>query len=169
MDREGARRLIDKYIHLKPVVQQAIDKFSDEHFKGKYVITVHYRGTDKFTEAPRVSYDMVLHTILMVVSGLKNQNYVVFLATDEIDLVNYMSICFGTKLCYQDNIRASGGVIGLHCLPIDMYQHQFEALTDMLLLSKGDHLIRTSSNLSKWSTWWNPKMKVTELNKRHGF
>ena len=41
------------------------------------------------------------------------------------------------------------------------------ALIDCILLSKTDLLIRTSSNFSLASTFFNPKLPVIELSKRH--
>lgn len=38
-------------LHLKPYLKQQIREFSDKHFKNKFLIGAHIRGTDKFPDA----------------------------------------------------------------------------------------------------------------------
>lgn len=163
--RKEANVLIKKYIHIKPFVQQRIDNFVNEHFKGRSVISVHYRGTDKINEAPYVPYEKVYNMLKLVIPT--NRDYRIFIATDDINFIVFMQSCFGDKVCYQEAFRTDGKQ-GIHYMNVDKYQIGLEALTDMILLSKADLMIRTSSNLSKWSSWWDPYVTVMELNQRHG-
>jgi len=48
---------------------------------------------------------------------------------------------------------------------LDHYKCGEDALIDCILLSKGNFLIKTNSNLSQWATFFNPKVPFKELNK----
>lgn len=168
ISRKDAKRLIDFYIRPKAEIMYCVDKFIEKHFKEHYVICVHYRGTDKYLEAPIVPYNDVVNYIEAVANTKGDPDYKIFVATDEINFLNFMILKYGDKVCYQEAHRVTGNT-GLHNLSLNRYEIGREALIDMILLSKGNHLIRSSSNLSKWSSWWNPEIKETELNWRHGF
>ena len=51
---DEVKKLIDKYIKIKPEIMKKIERFEFDNFTGNYVIAVHYRGTDKIIKAPRV-------------------------------------------------------------------------------------------------------------------
>ncbi len=55
----------------------------------------------------------------------------------------------------------------LHLKFSNNYLHGEEAIIDCLLLSRGSVLIRTSSNLSLWSSYFNPSIPVIELSQRY--
>ncbi len=74
---------------------------------------------------------------------------------------------FGGAVITYSTCR-SNDMAPLHLKLSNNYLHGEEAFIDCLLLSKGDVLIRTSSNLSLWSTYFNPIMPVIALNARYG-
>jgi len=78
-----------------------------------------------------------------------------------------MIATFGHLICYyQDAIRSVNGK-ALHVDPAHSpYRVGREALIDCVLLSRTDMLIRTSSNLSLCSTFFNSDLPVQELNRR---
>lgn len=63
--------------------------------------------------------------------------------------------------------RSSNGEPGVHFINKNNYSLGEEALIDACLLSKCDLLIRTSSNLSLWSTYFNPSLPTILLNHRY--
>ena len=156
--REEAHYYIEKYIHLKMPIQKTIAQFALKNFEGYYVIGVHYRGTDKSKESPRVSYDVVLEEINKQIA-LAGSKYKIFLATDEQPFLDYLRSIFKDKLCYQVDAIRSSDENAVHNNPnVDHYKAGLEAITDCVLLSQTNFLIRTSSNLSIWSTWFNPTL-----------
>jgi hypothetical protein len=164
--REECFNIIQKYIFLRPEIQKIIDDFYNEHFLNHFVISVHYRGTDKTSEAPRVSYEAVISKILEVIEEHPNKNISIFVATDEQPFLDYLINYFGDAVfCNQTATRSVDGT-PLHFNPTDPYQSGLEALLDCILLSKGNILIRTSSNLSLCSSFFNKEIPVIELSER---
>ncbi len=167
--REQFYALIKKYVHIKPELQSKIEQFFQENLAGSYVIGVHYRGTDKVNEASRIKYETVKKAIDEQIHGLKNKygsNYKVFVATDEGGFLAYMENVFGDKIYAQTIDRSTDGK-PIHSNPKGTpYESGEGALLDCILLSKASILIRTSSNLSRWSTYFNPDIPVIELGGR---
>lgn len=108
-----------KYIIPKQHIVSKIENFKKLHFKDKYVIGVHYRGTDKFM-AMRNTEDM-MHSkhknYQEVVNEIKNEiqkykNVVVFVASDEQPFVDICKKQFDSVCCY-DAIRSSISTSGI--------------------------------------------------------
>lgn len=167
LDRAEAHRLIKKYIHFLPHIQQIAQEFVRKHFKNFYVIGVHFRGTDKCHEAPRVSYECVLKEIMQAIHGIHYHKVKIFVATDEQAFLNYLLACFPGKVCYLPDVERSKTSDPLHhCHASAAYLVGEGAVLDCILLAQSRLLIRTSSNLSRWSTYLNPHLSVIELNQR---
>ncbi len=164
--RAEAHRLIGKYIKLHAHVEEKINKFVKKQFRG-YTIGIHYRGTDKISEAPRMPYEYVDAKLQETMQRLGHQRYTIFVATDEGDFIRYMLTRYGDKICFLHQALRSFDGQPLHVTTSQKYKHGEDAVLDCLLLSKTDLLIRTSSNLSKCSTYFNPHLEVIELNQRY--
>ncbi|MBS0626822.1 MAG: hypothetical protein JSS09_01260 [Verrucomicrobia bacterium] len=167
MGRQEAFGLIQRHIRFKPFIWEKIKKI-EKAFEGKHVIGVHYRGTDKIKEAPRVSYEEVFSAIKNYIDSNPNDDYKIFIATDERNFINSMQEAFGDMICYNiDNIWSiDGRPIHLNS-DNDQFKCGENAIVDSILLSRTHFLIKTSSNLSLWSTFFNPDLRVLELNKRY--
>jgi len=88
----------------------------------------------------------------------------IFIATDEQSFLDYMLNKYGDLVSYR-NVQRSFNGKSLHLQNNEPYQQGLELIIDTVLLSRGNYLIRNSSNLSRWSTFFNPHMSVYELNK----
>lgn len=84
MTRQEVNRIINEYIIFKPFIWNEVDQFVKDFFEGNFVIGVHYRGTDKKSEAPRVPYEVVAQCVLEQMGTLKNSNVIIYVATDEV-------------------------------------------------------------------------------------
>ncbi len=162
--RSEVKVLIDKYIHIKPFILEKVNEFQDEHFLENYIIAIHYRGTDKITsrEARYVSYNEVISAIEKVIKKNTNAQYKLFIATDEQNFLDYMIQKYGDRVCFTNATRSKNDQ-PLHVGKSEPYKQGLEAITDMLLLSRGDYLIRTLSNLSAWSSYFNPDIPVLTI------
>lgn len=161
LTRVQAAELVKKYIHVKELIHAKVQLFATRYFKGLFTIGIHYRGTDKQLEAPRVCYKQVFDLIEEHLPS--DREWQLFVATDESCFLEAIQNQFPGRVIFCDAERSKGD-IGVHFLKGGGYKKGEEALIDALLLSKCDILIRTSSNLSLWSTYFNPHLQTVLLN-----
>lgn len=165
LDRRLVYSLLEKYMVLKPEILEEIERFSRKHFEGHFVVGIHYRGTDKVTEAPSTSYDEVLEKVREEMIPQKRSELKIFVATDEQAFVRYLNENFVGEVLEQSGVARSttGQPIHLHQTS-DQYENGKAAIVDCVLLSRTNLLIRTASNLSRWSTYFNPDLPVVVLS-----
>jgi hypothetical protein len=161
MTRIRAHELIEKYIQVKPEILKEVDEFYEKFLKGREVIGVHYRSTDKWLEAIPVSYQEVVEVIDKIVKQHPENNYKVFIATDEVSFLQVMKNRY--DICYTEAQRMDEYPI--HYVSQHGYLKGKEALIDCLLLAKSSILVRTNSNLSAVSAYFNPSIAVINLNR----
>jgi len=154
--------LIQKYIKIKPYLLKKVDAFQKEFFKGRFVVGIHYRATDKFIgEAPEMSPEGFVKQIIEETAMFKDPYF--YVATDRACFIDEMVKAFPNRVFFIDAERSiNGEPIHTNAKSPDLQGE--EALVDCLLLSKTDFLIRTSSNLSLASTWFNPDLPVVLVN-----
>jgi Nodulation protein Z (NodZ) len=165
LSRFEVNALIKKYIQIQPVIQQQVEEFCQKNFQNQYIIGVHYRGTDKTIESEYIQVHEVLIAICEHIDALELKDYKIYLATDETAVVDCFKEYFPDKLVYQSAYRSENG-LPIHYFNENAYQTGKEALIDSLLLSKTNFLIRTESNLSLWSIYFNPDLNFVTINKR---
>jgi L-rhamnose mutarotase len=157
MSRQKGRDLIEKYIQIRPEIVAKIADFLHKNFTADFMIGVHYRGTDKKREAPRVSYETVFASIRDVIKKSGAQNYKIFVATDEQQFLTEIESEFEGNVVAIDATRSQDGK-AVHFSQKNRYEMGEQALMDCLLLSKTDFLVRTASNLSYCSLLFNPRL-----------
>ena len=167
MSIESATRLFKKYVKLKSEVQDYIEAFVENHFSQKGVLGVHYRGTDKKSEAEPVSWSFCVKTIANFLDR-NPQIDVLFVSRDEQPFIEFIEKQFkGIEICYHDDKERSRDGGAVHTRPTvgDNYMKGKEALVNCILLSRCNALIRTASFLSAWSSIFNPTLPVIMLNR----
>jgi hypothetical protein len=174
LDRELAHQL-SKRLQLKPEVADHVEAFAHNHFKKKLVVGIHYRGTDKVEgyrgrggagayvkEADRISS----RAFISVLQELP-QEWNFFVASDEQPFLAAMEDAFGSRILAQEIERSRDGR-PLHVMgspsPDMAYRRGFDALTEALLLAKTDFIIRTNSNLSLVSGFFNPNIPMFRID-----
>ena len=167
LSRHEASRLIHNHVKIKKDILDLAQDFATRHFES-YTIGVHFRGTDKHIEAPRVAYEEVLNAIINQIQTINADRYTIFVATDEQQFLEYIQGYFPDKVIATQATRSDNG-FNVHSHSDQPYEIGFEALLDAILLSKCDVLIRTSSSLSLWSTYYNPEIPEIILNHRFYF
>lgn len=164
--RREVHRIIQKYIRIMEPIERKVDDFVAKEFNHSFVIGVHYRGTDKGSEAPKVSYEEMKAYVDEALSKCDAEAKI-FVASDEEAFVSYMQKCFPDRLIYFSAIRSSDELPIHRNMNLDGYQKGEEALIDCLLLSHCQILIRTSSNLSLCAGYFNPSLPIVEVNSRY--
>lgn len=165
LSQKRCSQLIKKYIQIKPAVQKVVDDYVEKNFNS-YVIGIHYRGTDKMAVCPRADYEVMSSKVIELCNKQELMNPTIFVATDEQDFLAHMQETFPGQVIFQDCIRSENGK-PVHLAKENKYKKGEEALVDCLLLSKCQYLIRTSSNLSLCSTFFNETLPVIEVTKKY--
>jgi hypothetical protein len=168
LSRFEAHELITKYIKIKQGILDKVNAFCQANFGNSTIISIHYRGTDKFNEAPRVQYEEIQTKIAEYIQLNNIKNYKIFIATDEQNFVDHMKEVFPDTIISYETERATDGQ-PLHYKLANQYKSGEDALIDCLLLSRGDILFRTSSNLSLWSSFFNPFIPEVRFNEHYHF
>lgn len=167
MTLEIANQLLWDYLGIRKEIEDYVESYADRHFKNRITLGVHYRGTDKVTEAPPVSREYIAETISKYLDANSKVD-ALFVASDESGFIKWIQQEFKSVevLAHNDTKRsADGKPIHVHTTPADNYMKGKEALVNSMLLSKCSMLIRASSFLSAWSSIFNPQLPVIMLNR----
>ncbi|MEM9484614.1 MAG: nodulation protein NodZ [Cyanobacteria bacterium P01_F01_bin.116] len=134
------RETFHKHLRLTSKVQERIDSFREQHFKGRPTIGIHIRRSDKAISYPWYKRALAEHV-------RRYPDARIFLATDNRDVEAeisslYPNVSMVPKWLPTPGLRAHGNV---HCP--DLKEHAIEALLDLFLLASCDYLIysRTTS------------------------
>ena len=162
---EGAR-IAREYLRPKPHINMMVDDFWRSLNVDGPVVGVHFRGTDKALEAPRVSRE---HCLDVLQRYLRNDNSIkaVFVASDEQELVDFIKKEVTDIPVYSHNDHYRSNDHQPAHMKIGQgngYEKGEDALVNALLLSKCSTLIRTTSFLSAWASIFNPGLNVILLN-----
>ena len=161
-----ANNLFFKYISIKPELIEIANRFSERNL-GERALGVHYRGTDKIAEAPRVRWDKVCESVRKAIDFFPDTD-IVFVTSDEKEFILFMQAQnVGRAICTYDCHELSHNGAAIHFSGGDRRRKGVEALTTMLILAKCGTVIRTPSHLSAWANIFNPVQNVIMLEKPH--
>ncbi|MEW6118590.1 MAG: nodulation protein NodZ [Pseudomonadota bacterium] len=167
MTLERAHALWNRTFSLRPEIDAYVESYVARHFAGREVLGIHFRGTDKTTEAPRVCWSSFARTLEETLSARPSLN-ALFVASDEPAFIEYITETFPGMLvmAHEDRVRSRDGH-ALHVRPAPGMNRDKarDALVNALLLSRCDALVRTASFLSGWASVFNPALPVTMLNR----
>jgi hypothetical protein len=163
LPRKAWADLVRRHIRVRPHIREKADRFVRDNFEGAFVLGIHYRGTDKIEESPRVPYEQVIAAVRDATRLAHPRPWKLFVATDEQPFVEHVRHLFPGKTIHLHLARSTSepGVQGLHFQLAGDYRNGEGALLDCLLLSRCDRLIRTESTLGLCATLFNPEIPVT--------
>ena len=163
---ERAHDLFTRYIRIKDLVYEEADTVLGAEKQGKR-LGVHFRGTDKVGEAPRVGWNVVSELVAEQIR-IDSSITCIFVTSDETNFVDFMkAIPFGIPLVTYDAKAASANGLAIHFSPGDPYVRALEALCIIVLLSRCDIVIRTPSHLSAWAKILNPALRTITVARPH--
>lgn len=162
---EFAHHLMKKHLTIKDDILMEVDDFFNNTLSRGHTLGVHYRGTDKFVDAPRLSYDILFESITNYLRD-NPQTTQVLLATDEPALIEYMKEHPLAKPLFNwaSSQIFPGGVAPHYAKDADKYILGREALLTCLALARCDYCIRTASYLSGFASVLNPALRSVMLN-----
>lgn len=160
-----ASQLIEKYLVIREDIVAEVDAFCRQHFGGRKILGVHYRGTDKFREAGDVSYRKVEENIAFYMEK-HPEIAAVFLSTDDANFLKELQNSpLGDMIVSRNDSFRSSDDTAIHFSAQNKYDINRDALVNCLLLARCDGLIKSASILSGWSLLFNPEIPFVMLNK----
>lgn len=166
---DHAAELFKQSVAIRPEIVSAVDAYATKHFSVRKILGIHFRGTDKTVEAPRVTWEYCEKTIRNYLDHHPDTE-ALFVASDEAQFIRHISSRFPDLevIAHDDHYRSTEGK-AIHALDSggDNYLKGKDALVNSLLLSRCSAVIRSSSFLSAWSSIFNPNLAVILLNKPH--
>lgn len=106
---------------------------------------IQIRGTDKKTEIPEPSSDVICKKIDYYFDNTNVEN--IFLATDDLKYLNLIKQRYGDIVVYDDTIQISSDDTPLHNLPNRDLVNE-EVLSSVYILSRCSHFLYSFSNVS---------------------
>ena len=163
---ERGAALRAKYLPIRPEITQKVQSFVAANMAGRNVLGIHFRGTDKTLEAPRVDREVIEQTIGRF---LQKNPYLdcLFVASDEASFIPYIRDAFpALPVVSHDDMFRSTTIQNFYQQDLGEgnYRKGEEALINCLLLSRCGVLIRTTSFLSAWASIFNPALPIVLLN-----
>jgi hypothetical protein len=170
-DRARARALFRRHLHVRPEIVKACDSWHSEHYRGKFVIGIHYRGSDKVIEAPRVRHSSVIAIVQEAIAHASRgaERVAVFVATDDADFLALAKASLhGIDVRAVEDVCRAEGAVGVHnSARHDGSKLALQAMADCVLLGRSHLLIKTASLLSGWSTILGDDMPVVMVSRPH--
>lgn len=138
-------------------------KCKDKCTKRNNSLGIHIRGTDHTQHGPLLDINEYYREID---KKLSNENYTsIFVATDELRILQACQQKYGDMVIYNDVHRSNTQqAIHLSNLP-QKEQLAEDVLLDAISLSHCDDIIITSSNVSAYTLYLNPKIKHTFIDR----
>jgi hypothetical protein len=170
------RRLFDSYIGLRPDIRSELDAIIAQTIdRGRFVVGVHYRGTDSNERAigrlndyrrEPVGYGVYAEEVRRVLGDAapaRDRRCQLVVATDELEFIDFMQREFGKDcVTFIESLpRSHTGGPAIHfdrTSQASNFEKGKSGLIDCLLLSATDYLIKGRSNLSDASLVFNPEL-----------
>jgi len=160
-----AKNLFDKYLAINQNIIDEVDNYANKYFVGKRVLGIHYRSTDKSTEAPEVTFEELLSHIRKILAEDSSLN-LIFISSDNAKAIQYLeSANLSIPIVFRDDVIRSETDEQFHLKQENskvVVNH--DAIVNCLILSRCHHLLKTASLLSDCSVIFNPEIRVSVIN-----
>lgn len=155
-----ASDLVSKYFRIHSDIQFNVDIFWNESLSNAYVLGVHMRGTDKAAHRRKIKPDEYMPYVFQFIDYFGTQNARIFLATDDEQYlqlfrkqfnINDNNYKFKDFVIMQNVVRSKGNVpiFKMRNMVRTKYELGIEVLMDIMLLSKCDWFLHSSSAVSE--------------------
>ncbi|GAA0798351.1 hypothetical protein GCM10008910_22750 [Faecalicatena orotica] len=148
--------VINTYLLPKEEISSQVENFYKEKMRGKRVLGVHYRGTDKKIKVANHFLSASLENYLACVykNVLEYNPDAILLCTDDEEAIAVFLEKFPEKVFFSEAFRAKKGDIeGIHLKKnVERENHNYllgkEVIFDVMLLSKCDYFVFSHSNVA---------------------
>ena len=156
--RRYVKSLLDKYVTIKPNIQEKIDSFYTSMMEGHKVVGLHLRGSFIWNEVNTVP----LEALCKEANMHADESTLFFIATDQYPLLDQAQKLLNGKVIYYDCYRQSGTTSPVRSQQWPPIMGE-DVLVETVLLSLCDHLVHTISNVSTAALYFNPEQPHTML------
>ncbi len=156
--RAVAHRIIQQYIHIKSDVQVIVDDFYTACMRGKFLIGIHLRGTDKCREITPVDPRFLLEAAQGFAERHAGKDVAFFVASDEERLVTMARSFLDKPVIVYDAERSVNGK-AIHTEKYNQMRHGLDILVEVLLMARCNVLVHTLSNVSHAALCFNPELE----------
>ena len=156
--RRYVKSLIDKYVALKPNVQEKIDMFYRSMMEGHKVVGLHLRGSFIWNEVNTVPLEVLCEEA----NKNADENTIFYVATDQYPLLDSAKKFLNGKVIYYDCYRQTRTTSPSESQQWPPIMGE-DVLVETVLLSLCDHLVHTISNVSTAALYFNPELPHTML------
>ena len=163
LPRERVNYLLNKYIKVKEPLRGHIEEIREELFGDSFIIGVHFRNTDKYIIYSPPNAKKTILKVQNEVDQLLDDDYRIFVATDDGHFLKSMISHFGDKVVYTDSFRSYNRKPLHGNRAYSPYEQGKETVIDCVLLSHSNVLVKTQSNLNEVASAWNLDVKVINV------
>jgi Alpha-(1,6)-fucosyltransferase N- and catalytic domains len=168
--RAKARRIIQKYIQVKPHILEKVNDFERRYFANHRVIGIHMRGTDKGTagSSERLMRVVPPREYFPLIDAYTEEHGAckIFVATDQQQFLNRVVDKYGDRVVSYQSIRTRGIRNPFEIADGNAYRKGEDVLIDCLLLSRCDHLLKCTSAVGEFAMYFNPELDCYDLNEQ---
>jgi glycosyltransferase involved in cell wall biosynthesis len=177
------------HVHLLPQFQDEVDAFKDAHFDGKFIFAAHVKHPSHMIEQPgmciahgQAFIDAILGQLPARGLSMADQDWGVFLATDQDRVVAQFKEAFGDRVCCFDDVRrtrisedelydslsaddkAKEGFQVQHLVAASpenwSTRMAWEVIRDATVMSQANVLFHVVSNVSTAVSYMNPDVEL---------
>jgi hypothetical protein len=166
--RQRAHEVIQRWVRVKKDILDQVDQFYAEHMKGRAVLGVHLRGTDKGAAEGaentrrKIGPDAYFPEVDRYLQ--KQPDARVFVATDQVQYLEAMRERYPDRVVASDCLRSLDERAPFQMKDRSGYLKGAEVLIDALLLARSDFLLKSSSHVAEAALWFNPTIPCVDLN-----
>jgi len=168
---QGVKQLIDKWVVLRPEIQETIDTLHRVHMAGRHVIGLHVRGPGRYHDGTlllnwRCKYDSLppYAEYTRLVAKHMRDDSVVLLGTDAGCVQEHFRARWGDRLlCLAPQVplgeaheQSGHGGKDPYCLGV-------QALIDAYLLARADVFVHGHSNMSNYIICMAPNTRSEDI------
>ena len=159
-NRLKASKIIDEHVAIRDEILNEVDEMWNEFFaEDDFVLGIHLRGTDKRFGGrkipPKEHFPYIDYFI-------KHMNAKIFLATDDPAYLIILKKTYGDRVFFADCHRhVKNSFLVDEGSP---YHKGLEVLKDVLLLSRCNFLLKSTSAVSEFAIYFNQDLHENSLN-----
>lgn len=157
--RKEIGEFIKNKIVVKKEIMSKINNFYDNNFKNYNVVSIHIRGTDRFTETTNLQLSN-LENYLDILNKIQSKYDKIFVCSDSDESIKFLNEHYDNVVFY-DSYRSSKHDSNPIHFSNGNYRTGEDVLIESILMSKTNHIILSDSNVTLMSLYYNSMIDFT--------